>query len=248
MHIGSRVFNVTRPQSGVFDQWIDSNRVKVVFDQEIGSSSVNWSVQIKLAQPTTPGAAETIWIEFSNGVNTTRNVSVNGFVFWDSSIRVGFAEGSQTLPLKEYYQYSLNCVCVIYNAFTSEVISTSDMPYIATGLAFVQKYDNAFDGESKIYNIEYTVLYGDVAGNGVIGDCMINVSDSLAVLQHVAQTSMINGALLQLAADVDHDGSITNNDAQIILGYSVGMGTIVQSYCPPVPDDVCFGVNSVVFA
>ena len=122
------------------------------------------------------------------------------------------------------------------------------MPYIATGLAFALKYDNAFDGESRIYKIIYVVLYGDVAGNGVIGDCMITVSDSLAVLQHAAQTNMINSALLQLAADVDHDGSITNNDAQIILSYSVGMGTIDQSYCPPVPDSVCFGNNTVIFA
>ncbi len=98
------------------------------------------------------------------------------------------------------------------------------------------------------YSLADTVLYGDVAGNGVIGDCMINVSDSLAVLQHTAQTNMINSALLQLAADVDHDGDITVNDAQIILSYSVGLETINQSYCPPVPDGVCFGGNSVVFA
>ena len=245
IHIGSREFNVTRPQSGAFDQWIDNNRVKVIFTQEVQSTSVEWDVQIRLAQSTIAGGTETIWIEFSDGTNTTRNFSEYGFVFWASSIRGSVYETMSTATLMEGYELNLGCDCDLYNSFTAE---TSSFQYVATGLAVAIKYDNAYNGESSIYEIVYVVLYGDVVGNGVIGDCVIGFEDAVAVLRHAAETQLLNGALIKLAADVDHDGDITVSDAQTIMDYYYDMGTINQSYCPPVPDDVCFGNNTVIFA
>lgn len=44
-----------------------------------------------------------------------------------------------------------------------------------------------------------------------------------------------------MAADVDHDGDVTQTDAQLIINYHVGVGTITQSHViSVVPDDLYY--------
>ena len=56
-------------------------------------------------------------------------------------------------------------------------------------------------------------------------DESVTVSDVLAVLRHIAGTAPLTGDAL-IAADVDGDGDIDNDDAQYIGDYAVGNITV----------------------
>lgn len=241
MHIGNREFTVTKPTTGLFvDQTILGNRIKVTFSSV--NENVTWSVQLRLAQPTQGTSKETMWFELINDEIQTKSGTFNDFVFWNAKIKTGLFEGESVYSLIHYYQYISPYSCQLVNSSTLENMSCTTETPVASGMIILKKYQN------KIYEIEFLVLFGDITGNGEIGNGQILIDDALKALQHASGKSEISTALLRLAADVDCNGVIEQSDAQAIISETSGIDTLNQNQSIQIQDNICYGANSVIFS
>ena len=127
-----------------------------------------------------------------------------------------------------------------YN-WNDQQITATTTTKVATGQKIVQK-----NSSGKIVHVYYLVLFGDVAGSGVVGDGLINATDSMKVLQEIEETFL--GAISKLAADADHNGSIAQADADLILNHAVGKATINQNVAiNQAVDSSCYFQTPVAF-
>ena len=125
--------------------------------------------------------------------------------------------------------------------WNDQQITATTTTKVATGQKILQK-----NSSGKIVHVYYLVLFGDVAGSGVVGDGLINATDSMKVLKEVEKTFL--GAISKLAADADHNGSISQADAELILQHSVGKATINQNVAiPQAVDNSCYFQTPVAF-
>ena len=125
--------------------------------------------------------------------------------------------------------------------WNDQQITATTTTKVATGQKIVKK-----NSSGKIVHVYYLVLFGDVAGSGVVGDGLINATDSMKVLQEIEETFL--GAISKLAADADHNGSITQADADLILNHAVGKATINQNVAiTQAVDSSCYFQTPVAF-
>ena len=203
--------------------------------------STIWSITAKLPA-TTKGTTETVSFIFSKGkVTNVKSADINGFMAYRSSIKTGVdARASGNLQKLLTSMNNTGYTLSVHN-WDDTPVTVSSTTKAATGMKIVQK-----DSSGRITEVYYVVLFGDVAGTGVVGDGLINATDSMNVLKQL-KDSMTLGAISQLAADANHDGSITTADSDLILNHAVGKATINQNYTITTVPDECYFQNPVVF-
>lgn len=252
IHIGERCYDITRP-IGNYDNYINNDRIKVEFSV-INGSYLNWNIQICLSQPTVFGATESVWFQFIDsslqGIIVRSNMET-GFVFYGSSVKTGIEPGTTINQLlsdingdETGFYYS------VIDGETHQSIVPSNNTKAATGMIILKKFTFYSEGIAyeMIAEVIYLVIFGDVYGNGTVGDGIINMDDALAGLRHAAQTGLLSTKMFEMAADVNHDGIITQADAQQILYYANNMGVINQNYVfTTVPPELYYD-DSVVFS
>lgn len=169
----------------------------------------------------------------------TSNQRIRGIIAYGSSYKTNLTPNTYLSSLLSSMATS-GYTFTAYN-WSDQQITATTTTKVATGQKIVQK-----NSSGKIVHVYYLVLYGDVAGSGVVGDGLINANDSLKVLKEVEETFL--GAISKLAADADHDNYITEDDATLILQHSVGTATINQNVAiPQAVDPSCYFQTPVVF-
>jgi len=252
IHVGNRMISVLRNGNSYdnLNKHEEKDKVSVTFTQIIGSDDYIWNVTISLDQPTTISTfySEKLWIELaeSGGSNVVRTDEVSGCVFWDNHIKYGIAEGTKIAALIDqldgnYGEYE----CYLFNAVTGEYerISYTANTNAGTGMVIVRRM------AGKVLDAYYVVIYGDITGSGVIGDGLIDVADALRAMQHLSTNNKLVHALLTMAADANHDGVVTQADADLIMAHAAGIATINQTpaVAPVVPDDVRIEIENLEF-
>ena len=163
---------------------------------------------------------------------------VNGCVFWGSCIKTGITVGTTAEYLVNAYEGVYNIYqCDLVNGVTFETIDYDDTTIAATGMIILQKHNG------KIAKVIHLIVFGDLAGGGTIGDGIIHVDDALAALRHYAGTGIITYEAFFLAADIDHDGYVTDTDATAILSAVGSPSSINQNYSiTTVPDGLYYQI------
>ena len=240
LHIGSQTYTLNRPTSGTIESTINSARFKVSFSSLNSGLSTVWDIYIKLPS-NMAGSAKTVYFSFSKGTVTGVNsANITGFIPYKSSIKTGVNPASNLQSL-------LNSMAQTGYTFTvrnwdNSLVNVTSATKAATGMKIFKKNSN-----NMIVEIYYVVLFGDVTGNGVVGDGIINSDDALATLQDAMDKSELPTVIAKLAADVDHDGSITSTDSNTILQAATGKITLDQSYVITNVPDECYYLNPVTF-
>lgn len=249
INIGSRRFETIDGTGMKFSVENDFGSLKLTSAPISGSTDVLWTVEVSLVQATTITTfySEKIQIMFSTllGIDE-KSVAVGGCVFWDNHIKYGIAEGTKIAALIDqldgnYGEYE----CYLFNAVTGEYerISYTANTNAGTGMVIVRRM------AGKVLDAYYVVIYGDITGSGVIGDGFIDVADALRAMQHLSKTNEIINGLLFMAADANHDGVVTQADADLIMAHAAGTATINQTpaVAPVVPDGVFIDIEKLEF-
>ena len=237
--INGTTYSLTKPTSGSLDKTVNGVRFKVTFTSKNSGLSTLWNITASFPA-TAIGSTTTTKFTFSKGIVTGISSSnLTGLVAYGSSYKTNLTPNTYLSSLLSSMATS-GYTFTAYN-WNDQQITATTTTKVATGQKIVQK-----NSSGKIVHIYYLVLFGDVAGSGVVGDGLINAVDSMKILQEIEETFL--GAISKLAADADHNGSISQADADLILNHAVGKATINQNVAiTQAVDNSCYYQNSVVF-
>lgn len=237
--INGTTYSLTKPTSGDLDKTVNGVRFKVTFTSKNSGLSTLWNITANIPA-TAIGNTTTTKFTFSKGIVTGISSSnLTGLVAYGSSYKTNLTPNT-------YISSLLSSMATTGYTFTAynwndQQITATTTTKVATGQKIVQK-----NSSGKIVHVYYLVLFGDVAGSGIVGDGLINATDSMKVLQEIAETFL--GAISKLAADADHNGSISQADADLILNHAVGKATINQNVAiTQAVDSSCYFETPITF-
>ena len=243
LKIGSNTYTLNRPTSGNLDTTINGVRFKVTFEETNNGLSTIWKIEAKIPA-TKSGTTDPVSFDFSKGtIIDVKSPDLTGLVAYDSAIKTGVdarAVNSLQKLLDSMIQSGYTLTVRNWDNTLVNVISSTRA---ASGMKIIEE-----DANGRIRTIYYVVVFGDITGDGIvnIGDGSINAKDALKVLESVAGASQLK-ALAKIAADVDHNGKVTSNDALSINSHAAGATEIDQNYTiTTVPDD-CYYQTPVAF-
>lgn len=234
--IGDTNYDLEKPTSGDLDVTVKGVHFKVTFESKNNGYSTVWNVHAKVPSST---EEQLVYFAFNRGaLSGIESESIEGFLPYKSSIKTGIDPNSNLQALLNSMKksgYTLKA-----KKWDNSDIAVNSSVKAATGMKII-KTDNK---TGKIVEVYYLVLFGDVTGNGVVGDGEITVTDALQVLQEAIDKSVLPTEIARLAADVDHDGEITQTDATMINQAAVNKITIDQSYViVDVPDECVYNYD-----
>lgn len=244
LKIGNNTYPLTKPSSGNLDTTINGARFKVTFQETNNGLSTIWIIEAKIPA-TKSGATDTVSFDFSKGkITDVKSPDLTGLVAYDSAIKTGVdVNAANSLQKLRDTMKQEGYTLELYN-WNDSLINVTSTTKAASGMKIVEREGT----NGPIRKIYYVVIFGDVTGDGNIniGDGKISSLDASAVLKHEVAISQL-GALAQIAADVDHDGRITSNDALLINKSDVGLVEIDQSYTITTVPDECHFLTPVAF-
>lgn len=240
VHIGSNTYTLTKPTSGDLDITIGDTRFKVTFTTANNGLSTIWTINAKIPA-TTVGSTDTVYFSFSKGsITQVTSSTLTGLVAYGSSMKTGVDPDSNLQTLLNSMTQSGYTLTV--RNWDDTLVNVTTSTLAATGMKIIKT--NTASG--KIVEVYYVVLFGDVTGNGEMGDGIINSSDGLVTLQY--STGKVNfGVMALLAADANHDGIVDSSDALIIQQAATKKVTINQDYILTDVPDECYFLDPVAF-
>lgn len=240
VYIGSNTYTLTKPASGDLDTTIGNARFKVTFTTANNGLSTIWTINAKIPA-TAVGSTDTVYFSFSKGTITQVNSNtLTGLVAYASSMKTGVDPDSNLQALLNGMAQSGYTLTV--RNWDDTLVNVTTSTLAATGMKIIKT--NTTSG--KIVEVYYVVLFGDVTGNGQMGDGIINSADGLVTLQY--STGKVNfGVMALLAADANHDGAVDSTDALIIQQAAVKKVTINQDYTLTEVPDECYFLDPVTF-
>lgn len=240
VHIGSNTYTLTKPTSGDLDITIGDTRFKVTFTTANNGLSTIWTINAKIPA-TTVGSTDTVYFSFSKGsITQVTSSTLTGLVAYGSSMKTGVDPDSNLQTLLNSMAQSGYTLTV--RNWDDTLVNVTTSTLAATGMKIIKT--NTASG--KIVEVYYVVLFGDVTGNGEMGDGIINSSDGLVTLQY--STGKVNfGVMALLAADANHDGVVDSSDALIIQQAATKKVTINQDYILTDVPDECYFLDPVAF-
>ena len=243
--IGSNSYTLTKPDEGLtgIDTTVNGAHFKVDFTMGplYNNKSIIWMIKADIPA-TAEGSTDTVSFTFNkDGKYSTAGTSRSGLVAYGVHIKTGVsdrANNSLQLLLSSMAQTGYTYEVREWDNTLVTVTSTTKA---GTGLKILKK-----NSQGKTVGLYFVVVFGDVTGKGEVGDGIVNSTDGLLTLQR-AVDKVSFCSLAELAADVDHNGSITATDANLINQHTVGKYTIDQSTTvSTVPRD-CYFLDPVEF-
>lgn len=234
--IDDSYYYLTKPTSGILETTVKGVRFKVSFSTANDGYSTIWNIHADVPSSQTE---QTVYFEFMKGsIGSVSGEDINGFLPYKSSIKTGINPDSNLSTLMNSMQKSGYTLTA--RNWDNSLITVNSSVKAATGMKIVKT--NSATG--KVVEVYYLVLFGDVMGNGKVGDGIINTSDSLQVLQEALNKSKLPTEIARLAADVNHDGLITKEDSDTILSYTVSGSGIDQNYhIYDIPDECVYNTD-----
>jgi hypothetical protein len=238
LHVGSRIFYVNRPSIGTpYDATINGERIKVSVTLNSTSTRYIWDVQLAL-QPTPLGTTESVYLQLWNGYYMAESDAKSVCVFWKFEIYTGLYTSFDMLTAFH------DDVCDYYLPVDANNQSVTIGEYMGTGtfILGIDRRDPNNVTDDLIYRVGILILFGDVTGNGSVGDGDITTADANMVLQAAAGMDPFSSYVFELAADVDNDGVITVSDALAVLqAASNGYDMIPTTHTfTSIPDELYF--------
>ena len=243
--IGNNSYTLTKPDEGLtgIDTTVNGAHFKVDFTMGplYNNKSIIWLIKADIPA-TAEGSTDTVSFTFNkDGKYSTAGTSRSGLVAYGVHIKTGVsdrADNSLQLLLSSMaqtgYTYEVR-------EWDNTLVTVTSATKAGTGLKILKK-----NSQGKTVGLYFVVVFGDVTGKGEVGDGIVASSDGLLTLQR-AVDKVSFCSLAELAADVDHNGSITATDANLITQHAVGKYTIDQStIISTVPRD-CYFLDPVEF-
>lgn len=199
-----------------------------------------WTINAKIPATAT-GSTQSVYFEFSKGsITDVSSVSFTGFVAYASSMKTGIDPDSNLQAVlndmaQSGYEFEVR-------DWDNTLINVTSSTKAATGMKIIKTKVST----GKIVEVYYVVLFGDVSGNGDVGDGVISSADSMNVLSY-STGKIILSDISKLAADVDHNGEINSADSLTILQASTKKVIIDQDYAIAEVPDFCYFLDPVVF-
>lgn len=240
VHIGSTTYVLKKPSSGSLDATVNGARFKVTFTSKNNGLSTVWTINAKIPATVT-GSTQSVYFEFSKGAITDVNSSsFTGFVAYASSMKTGIDPDSNLQAVlndmaQSGYEFEVR-------DWDDTLINVTSSTKAATGMKIIKTKAST----GKIVEVYYVVLFGDVSGNGDVGDGVISSADSMNVLSY-STGKIILSDISKLAADVDHNGEINSADSLTILQASTKKVIIDQDYAIAEVPDFCYFLDPVAF-
>ena len=244
VQVGNTIYLLEKHNNSTFTGTIKGRIFNVAFSTSHDGLLTLWQIDAHL--PATP-SGQTQNIIFKGSCDSKTAISpvsatVSGFFAYASRIKTGIDPNSNLYVFKNETMAEQGYVITI-RSWNNELVDATTSAKIATGMKVI-KVDSS---TGKIVEISYVVLFGDVTGNGTVGDGKITVTDSLAVLQDAVNKSKLPTAIAAIAADVDHDGEITTQDSLMINQASTDKITLDQDFhIEDVPDE-CYYLDPIIF-
>ena len=228
IHIGSRIYYVNRPSAGTpYDQTVNGDHIKVAISYDLDTHAATWDCQISLT-PTVEGTTETIYFEMFDGYCMAQSFPHGGFIFWDAKILSSITPGGTINNYIAPYLVQPGISYEVVDCVSFQTITFDDYTPLATGMLLLRKYN--YGQYTAITRIEFVVIFGDVTGGVGIGDSGLDYNDANAILDYYNGTGGFSSYIFVLAADANHDGSVTPLDAYDVLGDYYGLGDVSQMY------------------
>ena len=238
--VGNTVYTLTKPSSGNLDVTVNGARFKVTYETANNGFATVWNIKAKLPSSQ---SEQTVKFTFSKGsITNVDSSSITGFVPYASSIKTGIDPTTNLYVFKNTTMAQSGYTITI-RSWDNQLVDATTSAKVAIGMKVVKTNNTT----GKIEEIFYVVLFGDVTGNGQAGDGLITTDDSLPVLQESVGNAAITLQIARLAADVDHNGEIENNDALMIQQAALGKITINQNYTISDVPDECYYLEPVSF-
>lgn len=243
--IGNNSYTLTKPDEGLtgIDTTVNGAHFKVDFTMGplYNNKSIIWLIKADIPA-TAEGSTDTVRFTFNkDGKYSTAGTSRSGLIAYGVHIKTGVsdrADNSLQLLLSSMaqtgYTYEVR-------EWDNTLVTVTSATKAGTGLKILKK-----NSQGQTVGLYFVVVFGDVTGKGEVGDGIVNSTDGLLTLQR-AVDKVSFCSLAELAADVDHNGSITATDANLITKHAVGKYTIDQSTTiSTVPRD-CYFLDPVEF-
>lgn len=243
--IGNNSYTLTKPDEGLtgIDTTVNGAHFKVDFTMGAlyNNKSIIWMIKADIPA-TAEGSTDTVSFTFNkDGKYSTAGTSRSGLVAYGVHIKTGVSDrANNSLQLllngmaQSGYTYEVR-------EWDNTLVTVTSTTKAGTGLKILKK-----NSQGKTVGLYFVVVFGDVTGKGEVGDGIVNSTDGLLTLQR-AVDKVSFCSLAELAADVDHNGSITATDANLINQHTVGKYTIDQSTTiSTVPRD-CYFLDPVEF-
>ena len=243
LKIGGNTYTLNKPTSGNLDTTINGARFKVTFVENNNGLSTIWKIEAKIPA-TKSGTTDTVSFDFSRGkITDVKSPDLTGLVAYDSAIKTGVDVNAANSLQKLLDSMKQSGYTLTVRNWNNSLVNVTSTTRAASGMKIIEE-----DANGQIRKIYYVVVFGDITGGGIvnIGDAYISPIDALAVLDRVAAGSQLED-LARIAADVDHNGSLTAMDALLINDHVAGNAQINQNYTiTTVPDD-CYYLDPVAF-
>ncbi len=240
VHIGNTTYVLKKPSSGSLDATVNGARFKVTFTTKNNGLSTVWTINAKIPATAT-GSTQSVYFEFSKGkITDVNSSSFTGFVAYASSMKTGIDPDSNLQAVlndmaQSGYEFEVR-------DWDDTLINVTSSTKAATGMKIIKTKVST----GKIVEVYYVVLFGDVSGNGDVGDGVISSVDSMNVLSY-STGKIILSDISKLAADVDHNGEINSADSLTILQASTKKVIIDQDYAIAEVPDFCYFLDPVAF-
>lgn len=238
---GTTTYVLTKPTSSATVITGSAGRFRADLVYDTANHTITWNIKLNVTPNTIGSTSMVVVTVLAGNVTLASNLQASSVIAYGSSYKTGLAPNT-------YVSALLSSMATTGYTFTAydwndTQITATTTTKVATGIKIVQR-----NTAGKIVHVYYLVLFGDVTGSGDVGDGLINATDSMEVLKEINREEAYLGAITKLAADVDHNNSITQNDADIILGYVVGNATINQnSTITEAVDETCYFQTAVAF-